>query len=233
MSKTIVALYEELAQARQAVHDLVDAGFEHEDISLVAPDPEGSHASFLEEGKAAEGSGPKDAAAEGAIAGTAIGGLAGLLLGLAAFSLPGLGPVVIAGPIYTTVMGASAGGISGGLLGSLVEMGVPKREARYYREGVRRGHTLVAIEADEDDVNRIRAIMDTHHPIDVEARAEKWREEGWEGYDDDPDAFVPSQEDEEEERDHRYATGAMGSDMYGERATRRRPPLPTYDDEDE
>ena len=93
-----------------------------------------------------------------------------MLLGLAVFSLPALGPVVIAGPIYTTVMGASAGGIGGGLLGSLVEMGVPKRKARSYREGVRRGHTLVAIEAGEEDVSRIQAIMNAHNPIDVEAR---------------------------------------------------------------
>jgi hypothetical protein len=117
-----------------------------------------------------------------------------LLLGLAVFSLPALGPVVIAGPIYTTVMGASAGGIGGGLLGSLVEMGVPKRKARSYREGVRRGHTLVAIEAGEDEVDRIEAIMNAHNPIDVEARAEQWRESGWEGYDEGPDQFEPAEE---------------------------------------
>ena len=231
MSKTIVALYEELAEARQTVHDLVEAGLDNEDISLVVPDPEGRHAAILKEGSAAEGNGPQDAAAEGAVAGTIIGGLAGLLLGLSVFSLPALGPVVIAGPIYTTVMGASAGGIGGGLLGSLVAMGVPKKRARYYSEGIRRGHTLVAVAADEDEVDRIQSMMSAHHPIDIEARAEKWRESGWEGYDEGPDHFEPAEEDEE--RRHRYPTGAMGSDLYGKEASRDQEPLPTLENEED
>src|SRR5688572_1328478 len=111
--KTIVGLYDHLTDAHNAVDGLVNAGIDRGDISLVASDPKREYSSVLgDEGLYAGGGtmtaeatmapplgGSDDAAVEGAVAGGVIGGLAGLLLGLGAFAIPGIGPIVGAGPL--------------------------------------------------------------------------------------------------------------------------------------
>src|SRR5438105_11491947 len=82
-------------------------------------------------------------AATGAIGGGVLGGLAGLLVGIGALAIPGIGPIIAAGPIATTLMGAGIGAATGGLLGALVDAGVPEEEARLYQTGVERGGVLV------------------------------------------------------------------------------------------
>lgn len=218
MPQTVVALYRQLPDARRVVDDLIAAGFEREAISLVVADPDEEHADLIaahgDEDETARG----DGMAQGAMIGGALGGLAGLLFGLAAFSIPGLGPLIVAGPLYTAVMGAGVGGLSGGLLGALAEVGVPETEAAFYEEGVRRGHALVALAT--DDVRRARAIMKNHAPLNVRQVAAEWQAEGWEAPGELPDAFIPSADEPDE---HRYATGAMGSDLYGAEAGRDAP----------
>ena len=196
MARTIMALYDDLDTAHRVVEELIDAGFDHEQISLIARDPDGRHGTWLKEGKAAAGKGTHGSAADGAIVGGLVGALAGLLLGLSAFTLPGVGPVVIAGPIYTALMGATAGGIGGGLLGALVESGVPEDVASDYVAGIRRGHVLVMVEAEEADVERVSALLAAHRPLDLGAEAEGGRTGDWPGYDEAPDAFVPSEEEQ-------------------------------------
>jgi uncharacterized protein (TIGR02271 family) len=76
-----------------------------------------------------------------------------------------------------------AGAATGGLLGALVDMGIPEEEAEYYTEGVRRGGTLVTVEAEDNMVDRVRDVMNRHNPVDVEERASQWRSSGWTGFD--------------------------------------------------
>lgn len=232
MAQTIVALYEDLDKAKEVVSALTDAGFEQKEISFASPDPQGRHAAMLAAGGDDRDEGGRDATADGAIMGGAIGALAGLLFGLSAFTIPGLGPLLIAGPLYTAVFGAGAGAVGGGLIGALVDAGIPGREASFYREGIRRGNTMIAVRVDDDgDKANAMHILNTHNPLDIESAAESWRATGWEGPDDTPDQFEPSKEDEAEKGRHKYATGAMGSDMTGPDASRDRPPLPTADEE--
>jgi uncharacterized protein (TIGR02271 family) len=156
-----------------------------------------------------------DAAVEGALAGGVIGGLAGLLLGLGAFAIPGIGPIVAAGPLVSALVGAGVGAAGGGLLGALVGWGIPETEAGYYAEGIRRGGTLVAVRAQEHQVDRIVDVMNMHNPVDIEERSEGWREAGWTG-------FEPAMEDEWTEyepnfRQHyqsNYATSGQSWDSY-------------------
>jgi hypothetical protein len=218
MSKTVVALYKHLANAHQAVDELIDAGFEREAISLALADHEGRHVEVV--------AGPDDedrgeGIADGAMIGGALGGIAGLLFGLAAFTIPGLGPLVMAGPIYTAVMGAGIGGLGGGLLGALAQIGVPQDEAAYYAEGLRRGYALLAVTAPDNGLRRAATIMGRHQPLDIKEAAERWQKEGWQGPGALPDAFEPATDDQE--APHRYATGAMGSDLEGEEASRDDP----------
>ena len=186
MTKTAVALYDDFPSAQRTVQELADAGFQREDISLMANNAEGIYSD--EAGAAAagtttvadEGGG---GTATGAGVGAAVGGIGGLLVGLGTLAIPGIGPVVAAGPLAATLVGAGTGALAGGLIGSLTDAGVPEEEAGYYAEGVRRGGTLVAVRTDDADVDRAAALMERHNPVDIETRASAWRESGWTGFD--------------------------------------------------
>ncbi len=226
MSKTITALYENISDARAAVVALLDNGYQRDHISLVAPDPEGRYQDSLVEGAIAEGNNPRDTAATGALAGTALGGLAGLLFGVSVFSLPVLGAAVLAGPIYTAIMGASAGGIGGGLLGWLVEKGVPEQDAHLQTEALRRGHILVAVDTSHEDQAQVIHLLRQFNSLDIEETAKKWRAGGWHEDDNPPDQYEPEEDDKNDP--HRYATGAMDSDVHGQR---QHPPLPPHEED--
>lgn len=227
MPQTITALYENLGEARTVVEELVAAGFDREEISLVASSQEGGKDVLIEEGKAAAGEGPLDRAARGAAAGGAFGGLAGFILGASAITVPGIGALLVAGPILA-IYGAVSGAIGGGLLGLLVHSGVREEDAPYYAEGVRRGMALVALEVQEQDATRAERVMASHNPVDVELRAAEWRDQGWTGY----TAEVSNEtRPEAPEKSHDYATGALDSDAYGPDEADRGPSLPRYDEE--
>lgn len=218
MPKTVVALYRHLADAHRAVEELVEAGFEREAISLALADREGKHAEVV---AAPDDEDRGEGLADGAMIGGALGGIAGLLFGLAAFSIPGIGPLVVAGPLYTAVMGAGIGGLGGGLLGALTGIGVPAAEAAYYAEGLQRGFALLAVAAANNGIREAANIMGRHNPVEIKAAAERWQKEGWAGPGQLPDTFEPATENKEAK--HRYATGAMGSDLYGPDAGRDDP----------
>jgi uncharacterized protein (TIGR02271 family) len=116
--------------------------------------------------------------------------LGGLLVGLGALTIPGIGPVLAAGPLAAAVsglvgagVGAVAGAAAGGLLGALVDMGIPEEQAGIYAEGVRRGGTLVTVETEDRDLDRVRDVMNRHDPVDIDERASQWRSSGWQGFD--------------------------------------------------
>ena len=188
MAKTVVALYDSLTDARAALEDLVAAGFERSDISLTANASDrqvGQH--FDEQGRYVGRTGGADrdtdageGAAAGAGIGAAIGGVGGLLVGLGLLTIPGVGPVIAAGPLASTLIGAGVGGAAGGLLGALSSAGVPEEEAHRYAEGVRRGGTILLVEAADDRAAEAAAIMDRHQAVDMESREASWRERGWE-----------------------------------------------------
>jgi hypothetical protein len=199
MARTVVGLYDQFADAQNAVSELVSAGFAREDISIVAADTEGKFKTYV--GAADEDA--TEGAATGAGLGAAVGGLGGLLVGLGALAIPGIGPVLAAGPIASALIGAGVGAVTGGLIGALVDAGVPEEEANLYAEGVRRGGTLVKVTTPEDRANEATRIMDRFDPIDIEQRATAWRSEEWNRF--DPDATPYTQSDFERERS-RFAT---------------------------
>ncbi|HYF02095.1 MAG TPA: general stress protein, partial [Patescibacteria group bacterium] len=179
--KTVVGLYDDFQTAQSVVSDLVNAGFDRANISLLANDAEGRHSSSLN-----TTSGPDtdttSGAAKGAAGGAVVGGVGGLLLGLGALAIPGLGPIIAAGPIVAALTGAGIGAAAGGVLGALTDLGVPDDEAEYYAEGVRRGGTLVTLKTSEDLVERAIDIMDHHGAVDIQDRVENWRQSGWNGF---------------------------------------------------
>ncbi len=99
--------------------------------------------------------------------GTVLGGGAGLLAGLGMLAIPGIGPVVAAGWLVATALGAGVGAASGGLLGSLIGAGVAETDAHTYAEGVRRGGTLVTVRAEGNQSAMVEAILAKHAAVDI------------------------------------------------------------------
>src|SRR5579859_4868827 len=157
MNKTILTIFDDIVVARQVVEDLVNAGFPRHSISLITNDAHNQYSRYLDKDYV-----PKDdavTAAHGAGLGAVIGALTGILIGLAALAIPGVGLVIVAGPIVVGLTGAAAGAVTGGMIGALVKSGVPEDEAQYYAEGIRRGGTLISVETSdtlraEDIMNR-------------------------------------------------------------------------------
>src|SRR5205085_10018406 len=87
----------------------------------------------------------------GAVAGGAIGGTLGLLAGIGALAIPGVGPLIAAGPIMATLAGVGTGGVVGGIVGALVGMGIPEYEAKRYEGRIKEGGILLSVHCDNSD----------------------------------------------------------------------------------
>jgi uncharacterized protein (TIGR02271 family) len=181
MAKTVVGSFDSYGEAQQVVQALHQIGIAADDISIVARDRDqvGTQMSDARSTGNAAASG----AGKGAAAGGVLGGAAGLVAGLAGLAIPGIGPVIAAGPIAAALTGAGIGAVAGGLIGGLTSQGVSEEDAGYYAEAVRRGGALVTVRASDDVAERAAEIMERHNAHDVENRAEMWRKSGWTGFD--------------------------------------------------
>jgi uncharacterized protein (TIGR02271 family) len=185
MAKTVIGLFDNRAEAQSVVQELLGEGFQRDAISVMSKKLEGQDTKKGEAVAYVEEDGEeqiKDMAI-GAGTGAAIGGLAGLLLSLTSLAIPGIGPVLAAGPLAAVIAGAGIGATAGGLISGLTRLGVPEDDANYYAEGVRRGGTLISVEAADDKASRAVAIMKQHGAVEIDKRASQWRDEGWSGFD--------------------------------------------------
>jgi uncharacterized protein (TIGR02271 family) len=183
-NKTITAFFDRYEDASEAVRRLEAAGISHRNISLIASnegDRYSSHASRTFDGTNHHDDDVSDGAGTGATVGTLAGGGAGLLAGLGMLAVPGLGPVVAAGWLVSTLVGAGAGAAVGGLAGALVDAGVDENDAHSYAKGIRRGGALVTVRASDTEVDRIVDILDDEGTVDFDERETTWRSEGWTG----------------------------------------------------
>lgn len=143
MAKKIVGVFENEREASLAIQNLQDRGFTSEEISVVAKDRNDLRAIDEETGtKAPEG------LAAGAATGGVLGGVTGLLAGVGALAIPGIGPILAAGPLAAAIAGMAVGAGAGGLVGGLVGLGIPENEAEEYQEYLNRGNILVLVDED-------------------------------------------------------------------------------------
>lgn len=150
----VVGVFRTEDDAIDAIKELRHQGYSENEISVIAKDKkEVKHIQEETGSKASEG------AAVGAGAGGILGGLGGLLLGAGALAIPGIGPIVAAGPIAAALGGAAVGAGAGGLVGALIGLGIPEKEAKEYEEAVESGDILVLVETNE--VERHRQVNDT------------------------------------------------------------------------
>jgi len=156
--KTVIGVFSNERVAKEAVDDLRRAGFDKE-ISILAKDRgRGGGGGEGNEGTLTMGMGGDTGIAEGVTTGGVLGGLMGLAAGAGALVVPGLGPLVAAGPIAGLLSGAATGGIAGGLL----DWGIPEAEGRRYEEDVKQGKILVSVRCSADRAEQAANILKNH-----------------------------------------------------------------------
>ena len=162
-NKAVLGFAPSQSKAENIVAQLQRAGFSNNDISALLPDTKGTR-DFAHE--------QHTKAPEGAVAGVgtggAIGGALGLLAGIGALAIPGLGPFIAAGPIMAALSGAAAGGAVGGLTGALVGMGFPEIEAKQYESKIKDGNILLSVHVDDGDQrSKAKKIMEAGGAVDI------------------------------------------------------------------
>ena len=107
-------------------------------------------------------------------AGGTIGGTLGLLAGIGALAIPGVGPFIAAGPIMGALAGLGVGGAVGGLVGALVGMGIPEYEAKRYEGRVKNGGVLLSVHCDtSDEITRAKDILKRTGAEDISSAGEE------------------------------------------------------------
>ncbi len=162
-------IYKTSADAERAVDSLVAAGFSNSDISVLMPDSKSSKEFAHEKNtKAPEGT------TTGVLSGGAIGGTLGLLAGIGALAIPGVGPFIAAGPIMGALAGLGVGGTVGGLVGALVGMGIPEYEAKRYEGRIKDGGVLLSVHCDSsEEVGRAKDVLKQTGADDIASAGEK------------------------------------------------------------
>lgn len=229
MLKTVIGVFEYRPDAEAALTQLEDNGYRAQDISVIMRDSVVNAETTDNTNTGADVAG---GALSGATTGAVIGGLAGLLT---AFAIPGLGALLIGGPIAaalgltgaaaTTISGAATGAVAGGILGGLMGLGLPREQAAMYEERIKAGAILLAIPARENMEAEVEGILADNNATDVTAvavptetmRARTNTRITDRASDYDYDYSEPS------EYQPRYATmGAKGGRTLGRRRTRKK-----------
>ncbi len=174
MLKTVIGVFDAKIQAERAVHALREDGFDKE-ISIVAREVDHQgvggesggkhHQPGKEENRGGEYNstqnsffGSNDSVWDGTATGGVIGGVAGLIAGAGALAIPGIGPILAAGPLAGLLSGAVTGGIAGGL----VDWGIPAEEGKRYEENIKEGKILVAVNCNDSKVDQAAGTLRRH-----------------------------------------------------------------------
>lgn len=156
MSKTVVGSFADHRAADTVVHDLEHNGVSDKKISVIA-----RHDGKTEKGHPT-GHGTHDLSS-GIGWGAAAGGTVGLLASAGALAIPGVGPILAMGPLAATLTGAAAGGLVGGLM----DYGIPKGESEHLEEDVKRGNMLVMVQTDDHEVDKAKQLFNDHGAHEV------------------------------------------------------------------
>src|ERR1700760_1910468 len=164
----VFGIYSSGEHAERAVDSLIQSGFASTDISVLLPDSRSTKEfAHVKETKAPEGT------AAGVTTGGVIGGTLGVLAGIGALAIPGVGPFIAAGPIMAGLAGLGVGGAVGGLVGALVGMGIPEYEANRYEGRVKNGGTLLSVHCDTSDaIKRAKDLLKTTGADDIASTSE-------------------------------------------------------------
>ena len=165
----VFGIYHSVTQAEDAVERLMAFGFPQDSISMLVPSTDSTRELAHERNtKAPEGT------TTGVVAGGAIGGALAVLVGVGVIAIPGLGPLIAAGPIVAALAGLGAGGTVGGIIGALVGMGIPEYEAKRYEGHLRDGGILLSVHcATSDQVGRAKDLLRLTGAMQISSTGEK------------------------------------------------------------
>jgi len=165
---SVFGIYNSRESVGRAVDTFLKSGFTTSDVSVLLPENLGSKPiATHKDTKAPEG------ATAGGGAGAVIGGTLGLLAGIGALAIPGLGPFIAAGPIMAALAGLGVGGAVGGFAGALIGMGIPEYEAKRYEGRIQKGGILLSVHCDtSDQVKRGKEIMKNTGAEDISSTGE-------------------------------------------------------------
>ena len=168
MSNSVFCIATTHGQAETIVPTLQSQGFADSEISVLLPDPAGTHdVGQVKNTKAPEGT------ATGAATGGVAGGVIGLLAGIGALAIPGVGPFIAAGPIMAALSGAALGATAGGVVGGLIGLGIPEIEAKRYEEKLKKGNYLISVHADtSEEEDRAKKIFKDNKAEDITTASE-------------------------------------------------------------
>lgn len=159
MTKTVSGIFKQRGQAEKAVEALRAKGF-HQEISIIAK--EDDNYKHIDQNSQMSGG---DSVLDGLTTGGFIGGLAGLAVGAGALVIPGLGPLVAAGPIAGLLSGATTGGFAGGL----IDYGIPEAEGQRMENELRQGSIVALVQTSENKVDEAASILRENGAIDVKS----------------------------------------------------------------
>ena len=169
MANTAVfGIYTTRHQVENAVDEFKAAGFRNTDISVLFPENVGTKEFAHEKDtKAPEGT------ATGVVTGGVIGGTLGWLAGIGSLAIPGVGPLIAAGPIIGALTGLGAGGVIGGIAGALIGMGIPEYEAKRFEGRIKKGSILLSVHSDNSDwTKKAKAILEDTGAEDISSSGE-------------------------------------------------------------
>ncbi len=179
MTRVLSYMFDDTNQARRAVAELESAGFTSSEVSMVARAGDDGVDDYTD----------SSGAATGAEIGGVAGAGAGILAALGMLAIPGIGPVVAAGVLATTLVTATGGAVAGGLIGALTDYGVDRADADVYAEGIRRGGSLVTVRADDSRWQQADTILRRHGPVNTADRRDEYSSAGWRGGEADSEAY--------------------------------------------
>jgi len=167
-NSSVFGVYQDRQAVDEAIDDLRAAGFRSTDISVLIQENEGTKdLAHQKNTKAPEG------AAAGGIASGAVGGVLGGLIGAGLLAIPGLDPLVVAGPIVAALAGVGAVGAVGGIVGALAGMGMPEYEAKRFAGRIKQGGVLMSVHCDNPDwIKRARDLLRQTGAAGIDYRAE-------------------------------------------------------------
>ncbi len=168
MARAVFCTVKTSAEASAVVDRLKAAGFHSNDVSVLAPDENGTREFAVDnQTKAPEG------AAAGVGTGALLGGGLGWLAGIGALAIPGVGPLIAAGPILAALTGAAIGGSVGGVTGALIGLGIPEYEAKRYEGKIKGGNCLISVHAETfAQIDRAKKIFEEASAEDISTSRE-------------------------------------------------------------
>jgi hypothetical protein len=160
---SVFGIYFTRSNVESAVNALKHAAFSSSDVSILLPENIKTGEVVTEQStKAPEG------AAVGVGSGAAVGGALGWLVGVGALAIPGIGPVIAAGPLVAALAGIGIGGALGGFAGSLVGMGIPEYEAKKYEGELLKGGILVVAHCETyEEAERAKQVLQANGAQDI------------------------------------------------------------------